>query len=397
MRELISSEDPAYDPQGQEVQFIVKGLGANPFTGDVECCGHNIQDNIHFADFEYGLYYARRSHSGEWSQELVCGLDHPALASWDAEPSQTHLAWQANGEPVIVFNAYKSEFLNSLTKVYVAERQPGGGWNVKLWFDGAGYSASTHALRLLGPGRFMSLGSVDLGDPSAIYLLEYDNGPLPPEDTGMVYDYTAANSTNARDIYLNAAGMKCILFTRRASVDAWGVNVLRRLGAGEWEEERPMECTLYPPDTYYLGVRRAFLQSDGSLRLICEPGKIEDNSAYLVGYTTGSTELTLQVLHEGYSLQEEQTNQTELGISIFSRSFKDSIYIVKHEIISDTGIVTELIQDNGHNPTFDVWLLAAGAGPDARQYASLTVQGGSYPGEHQLVFLCTRVDLRIGP
>ncbi len=399
VRDLISSEDPAYDPPGQEVQFVVRSVGANPSTGEVACCGENGKDSAIYGGEAGSLCYAYRKSSGEWVQEVACGLDNPALASWDAQPSgYSYLAWQADVQPVIVFSAYKSLGLGgTLNKVLLAERQASGVWNVSLWLEGSGsINASIGQVRLLGPGRFMALGQLFQDSVYNFYLLTYDSSPQPPEDTGIVWHGAAGTDPMPQDLYVNTSGETCILMSLRAAIDPWGVNNMRRTAPGVWIPERLAECTEFPADIGHLGAERAFPQPDGSLRVVATPGIAGDTSRQLIGYASGNIDLTLQVLHEGYWLDKDQVHQTDLGISLFAWQQTVLNKSIVHDLISDSSVITEYVLDLVVTPTNEAIIWATGCGPDSRLYATLTVQGGSYPSKCS-VFLATRVDPRIGP
>lgn len=251
VKEVISAENPAVDPPGQEVGFRAVGAGYDPANEEVLLVGQTkaMTSPVFVSGMLPGIYVARRHGPGDWEQELVAQNGDAGWAPKDTLGYPFFL-WQENGQPMLLFSADRTRPSGWDSGVFLAKRNASGSWSVEPFALGSlplDYSGNRGAGIIdakpvnLGPAEFaVCVGDFipggegsPTGTETEFSVYWYDHGSISIEDTGW-----STNDHHWR--YLGAlamdnAGNAMVPVSNSSDSGYLQLTAFKRYAPGDWQ------------------------------------------------------------------------------------------------------------------------------------------------------------------
>ena len=255
IHEVISADDEAFDPEGNEISFIVQDMEIDPATGEVVICGVPSRGYLGVSQVSPDAFFGRRDSLGNWTEELVMPFAGSILEELQARPLNMEIGWQANGEPLILFTAFADYSLLGYDKrIILCKRISSGNWTNEVVFEGElPLTASKRGpangdVIQTGNDKFSSLivdtaeGSTGEGFAAQKYhILNYDHDVVSSEYTG----WNLKDMDPARygiGLSIKANSQKIILITSDYPAHPRRVDGLISVSENEWAVEHLFEA-----------------------------------------------------------------------------------------------------------------------------------------------------------
>lgn len=417
VHEVISADDPTFDPPGNEVSFIVQDMEIDPATGEIVICG-NVDRS--YLDIPAGMRFARRSNSGDWQEESVLQHEGSILDELNGSAVNTEIGWQQNGEPVLLFTVSQLVFGGYSYVMFMSERSQGGTWDTQMVFEGeipiggVNRGAINGKIDQIEPGLFYSLVSdttqgVDgLGfKASKYYVLKYHNGDISSEYSGWTTK-DMAHPRHARSLLVEDNGAMSILLGVNYPDEPQKVHVQRRSTDGEWIYDE-----LFHFASEFEGITGQFqlFNSSGSRKLLfvayLDITDVYSYTYFLVNPANSNSPSALRddtaTKQEFYSGGRGESFLSYIGVDVTGQNRK----AVYHDLCQANGTV---VHEDVYSMPIEIQPIRASyfdalATESGEVYAVIVVKGGKEFSElvgevnHQaeVQLFCTRVDPRPVP
>ena len=248
IHEVISADDEAFDPEGNEISFIVQDMEIDPATGEVVICGVPNSDYLGVSQVSPDAFFGRRDSLGNCTEEQVMPYAGSILEELQARPLNMEIGWQANGEPLILFTAWADySLLGYDSRVLLCKRISSGNWTNEVVFEGelpltaAERGPTNRNLTDVHPGGFQCIvgdktqGSTGEGFRGTKYFwMAFDSGEIHLEYTG----WNTEGMNPSRDTWgesVSPVGEKTMLLSTDYPESPLDIGALVSSQAGEWD------------------------------------------------------------------------------------------------------------------------------------------------------------------